>query len=102
MPRPILAPLQLEGELFSLDIPSHRTTGWLHFFGWRATSSADVASPQSTRCGPRNACSVSGNVILARTWSTKQMYASTCPHTCPTTKDEFLVSLNARSQDWII
>src|SRR5690242_13450487 len=25
MPRPILAPLQLEGEVFSLDIPSHRT-----------------------------------------------------------------------------
>jgi len=32
-PRPILAPLQLEGELFSLDIPSHRTTGWADFFG---------------------------------------------------------------------
>ena len=26
MPTPILAPLQLEGELFSLDIPSHRTS----------------------------------------------------------------------------
>src|SRR5262252_5692655 len=33
MPRPILAPLQLEGELFSLDIPSHRTGGWAEIFG---------------------------------------------------------------------
>ncbi len=28
MPRPILGALQLEGEVFSLDIPSYRTTGW--------------------------------------------------------------------------
>src|SRR5438477_9186040 len=29
----ILGTLQLEGELFSLDIPSHRTGGWPDFFG---------------------------------------------------------------------
>jgi hypothetical protein len=29
----ILGTLQLEGELFSLDIPSHRTAGWADFFG---------------------------------------------------------------------
>jgi len=29
----ILGPLQLEGEIFSLDIPSHRTTGWANLFG---------------------------------------------------------------------
>jgi hypothetical protein len=29
----ILGPLQLEGEIFSLDIPSHRTPGWSDFFG---------------------------------------------------------------------
>ena len=29
----ILGPLQLEGEIFSLDIPSHRTAGWPDFFG---------------------------------------------------------------------
>ena len=29
----ILGALQLEGELFSLDIPSHRTGGWPDFFG---------------------------------------------------------------------
>ena len=26
-------PFSFEGELFSLDIPSHRTTGWPDFFG---------------------------------------------------------------------
>jgi len=30
---PILGALQLEGEIFSLDIPSHRTIGWADFFG---------------------------------------------------------------------
>jgi hypothetical protein len=29
----ILGALQLEGEIFSLDIPSHRTAGWDNFFG---------------------------------------------------------------------
>src|SRR6266851_808804 len=29
MPRPILGALQLEGEVFSLDIPSYRTSGVL-------------------------------------------------------------------------
>ena len=33
MPRPILGALQLEGEVFSLDIPSYRTAGWPDFFG---------------------------------------------------------------------
>ncbi len=39
MPRPILAPLQLEGELFSLDIPSHRTQGGPISLGPRKTLS---------------------------------------------------------------
>ena len=30
---PILGARQLEGEIFSLDIPSHRTTGWADLFG---------------------------------------------------------------------
>jgi hypothetical protein len=30
---PILGARQLEGEIFSLDIPSHRTGGWADFFG---------------------------------------------------------------------
>src|SRR6266852_8471975 len=33
MPRPILGALQLEGEVFFLDIPSYRTSGWAEIFG---------------------------------------------------------------------
>src|SRR6266852_5756188 len=33
MQRPILGALQLEGEVFSLDIPSYRTIQWAEFFG---------------------------------------------------------------------
>jgi len=43
---PILAPLQLGGELFSLDIPSHRTSGWAEMFGSPlGTVSRAVESP---------------------------------------------------------
>ena len=33
MLRPILGAFQLEGEIFSLDIPSHRTRRWADFLG---------------------------------------------------------------------